>query len=489
MYEEKRIRHALIRNTLLFFIVFALIFTVLGIFVFQMVDANIFKAADAQLNGRSAVSAVFVTEPSMDVSVEGNTPLSETAPSSPTMDIFNNSPEYALPVEPLSEGSTESNPDQEDRTGEVYSYFGGSDASFSLSQEFIEENVEENPQTIYLFRDSEGALLDAYGVRSSYPEYITTISFDKTATEEAYSIAHEGHHFRSLTLLELETTEGNLYYVQAVINVDSEIEILTRFTQTLVIGLLGALIACAAASYFLSRRTIRPIAEAWSKQTEFVQNASHELRTPLTVIQTTQELLLEDPHAKIVDHFEDITLTLEESERLRSLAENLLLLSSADSQNMPLETTPFPLDDLLADTAAVFEIVAEQDNKELTLDLDYGKTLRGDREKIRQVISILLDNALKYTEEGDSISITSREQDGMVSLAIADTGIGMGDDDLEHAFDRFFRADKARSRTNDGMGLGLSLARSILEAHGGSIEIGHHEPKGTRVTIDLPTTQ
>lgn len=486
MYEEKRIRRALIRNTFLFFIVFALIFTVLGVFVFQMVNSNIYKAADAQLLGQGIAGSVFMADPLEVSALEATNEPSDSsvAPEGVNDSLLIDNEGRFTTVDPLleinvGEGIVEG-------SDETQSYFGEASAAFTLSQQLIDENIEDNPQTIYLFRNDKGALLDTYGVNSSYPEYLQTLPFDDSLTSSGvYSITHEDHHFRSL-IAKLQTSDGALYYIQAVINVDSEIEILARFTQTLVIGLLGALLACAAASYLLSRRTIRPIAVAWSKQTEFVQNASHELRTPLTVMQATQELLLEDPHAKIIDHFEDIALMQEESARLRMLAESLLLLSASDSQDMPLEVLQFSLDNLIEETASAFLLVAEEAHKEITLDLDFGKQIVGDEQKIRQVLIVLLDNALKYTKAGDAIRVASTEQNGMASFMVADTGIGISDEDLKHAFDRFFRADKARSRTNDGMGLGLSLARGILDAHGGSIEMDHNEPKGVTVTVFLP---
>lgn len=506
MYEEKRIKQALIRNTFLFFIVFTLIFSVLGVFVFQTVNTNIFKAADRQLSNQTSTASISLIE-STGTAADDNTVSPDEAgdnfntdsgdntaifgesgdtPDSPHESLITKSVIEYSPTYPFFEENFEAGSPLTDDFEETHSYSNSAQPSSPLLVQSIEKNIEDNPQTVYLFRDTEGILLDTFGVKSSYPDYLATMPFDKSISSEIHSIKHEGHHFRSF-ITELQTTEGTLYYSQALINVDSEIEILERFTQTLVIGLLGALLACATASYLLSKRTIQPIAEAWNKQTEFVQNASHELRTPLTVIQTTQELLLEDPHAKIIDHFEDITLTLEESERLRSLAENLLLLSASDSQNVSIEATRFSFDKLVEDTATIFLTIAEQERKKVTLNLTYGKMISGNDEKIRQALIILIDNALKYTEAGDTIHLASSEQAGMASLTVADTGIGMSNDDLEHALDRFFRADKARSRTTDGMGLGLSLAQSILESHGGSIKISHHKPKGIMVTIQIPS--
>jgi two-component system sensor histidine kinase CiaH len=240
------------------------------------------------------------------------------------------------------------------------------------------------------------------------------------------------------------------------------------------------------ASYVLSKKTLLPIAETINKQTEFVQNASHELRTPLTIIQAKQELLLREPNAKIIDKSEDIVLTLNEAKRLGKLTKDLMLLASAYSNNMELNKENEKIDEIIETTVKPYMEVASLANKEIILDLKYGKTVNIDVSKIEQLLIILLDNALKYTEDGDKIEIATFLKDGKCNIEVRDTGIGISDKGLKEVFNRFYREDRARSRETGGSGLGLSIADTIVKAHNGTIKASHNTPKGTIFTIRLP---
>lgn len=438
--EGDRLRRESIRYTALFFIVFGLIFALLGVFVYQTVSSNIFKAVDKQLSVSNLDNG--------------------------TVDISSST--YAIGT-PNSDATTE----------------GESAASSITLSESISATIKENPQTIFLTRSSDGTPNDTYGIYASYPEFIENLPFDSKALNTPYLVEQNGHHYRAITY-QLEGGGSGASYMQAIANVDSEIAILDQFTAMLVAGLVVALVISAAASYLLSRMTLRPIADAWEKQTEFVQNASHELRTPLTVIRTTQELLLDDPHARIVDKFEDVTLTIEEAERLSRLTESLLVLSASDAGHLDLEISDVSLRELCAEIVSAYGDIALMQEKTLALDEGDDATVRGDRDKLRQLLAILLDNALKYTGEGDAVRLSVASQGSEAVVTVKDTGIGIDEGDLEHVFDRFYRADTARSRETGGSGLGLPIAKGIAEAHGGTIRLENVEPRGIAAVVRLP---
>lgn len=437
--EGDRLRRESIRYTALFFVVFGFIFALLGVFVYQTVSSNIFQAVDEQLSVSSLDGPVNIS-----------------------------SSTYAIGA-----------PDAEAVTGDE-----STASNISLS-ESISATIESNPQTIFLTRSSDGTPNDTYGIYASYPEFIENLPFDSNVLNTPYLVEQDGHHYRAINY-QLEGGESGASYMQAIANVDSEIAILDQFTAMLVAGLVVALAISAGASYLLSRMTLRPIADAWAKQTEFVQNASHELRTPLTVIRTTQELLLDDPHACIVDKFEDITLTIEEAERLSRLTESLLVLTATDAGHLDLETSNVDLRELCTEIVSAYGDIALMQEKTLALDECGDATVRGDRDKLRQLLAILLDNALKYTGEGDAVRLSVASQGSEAVVTVKDTGIGIDEGDLERVFDRFYRADTARSRETGGSGLGLPIAKGIAEAHGGTIRLENVEPRGIAAVVRLP---
>lgn len=444
MFEKRRLKRESIKNTALFFVAFALVFTLLGMFVYQTMSANIFRVVDEQI----------LLVPSDEAA-----PASLGDPSSSTEDA------YPLDGEALG-----------------YSDIIGADESGQI----VESSIEDNPQTIALLRNSAGELIDTFGIYADYPESIKTMPFDDTLFDTVYALEHNGHRYRAVNYIVQGTTAGSEEIMQFIANVDSETAILDNFTKTLVGGLALALVVSAAVSYALSRKTLKPIASAWERQTEFVQNASHELRTPLTVIKTTQELLLEHPNDRIVDRFEDISVTIEETERLSRLAEELLVLTSLDCGADGLRKKPLDLDKTVFATASTYRDFIELQGKTLALDLASDATVEADEDKIRQLLAILLDNAIKYTDAGGSISIRTSQRGATASICVADTGTGVAPEDAAHVFDRFYRADKARSRETGGNGLGLSIARGIVDAHKGTIRLEPNQGRGVSVFITLP---
>ena len=210
------------------------------------------------------------------------------------------------------------------------------------------------------------------------------------------------------------------------------------------------------------------------------------MRTPLTIIQAKQELLLQEPNSKIIDKAEDIVLTLEETKRLGKMVQDLMLLSRADSKRMEIKKEEINIDEFIENIANSFKEIIEFQNKELELDLKYKRYIDLDSNKIHQVLLILLDNAIKYTEERDKIIIKTYLKDNKCVIEVMDTGIGISDEGINHIFDRFYREDKARNRKTGGSGLGLSIANSIIKAHNGTIKAQHNNPKGSVFKIKIP---
>jgi len=220
----------------------------------------------------------------------------------------------------------------------------------------------------------------------------------------------------------------------------------------------------------------------------FTADASHELKTPLTVLRSGIERSLTHPStsAEVMETLEE---TLLEVNRMAELVDSLLTLARADEGRAPLHLDDLDLRELLSELSETAGILGEQASVEVVVDVpEQALLMRADRGRLRQLLQNLLSNAVKYTPPGGNVRISSRRDDGKVVLTVRDSGIGIAPGDLESIFDRFWRADPARSRTGSrpGAGLGLAICRWIAEAHGGSIEAQSKPGRGTTFTVEVP---
>jgi two-component system, OmpR family, sensor histidine kinase CiaH len=245
------------------------------------------------------------------------------------------------------------------------------------------------------------------------------------------------------------------------------------------------LIAGGLGSYFLARRTLRPIEEAHAAQSRFAADASHELRTPLAVMQTETEVTLRDPKLTLAEAREQLKSNLEELERLTQLSDGLLQLARGADTTINDDTVQ--LGTIIRD--AVKQRTAQAEAKDITIAVTAVPkvALQTNRTQITQVITILLDNAIKYGDKGSAITVTSAVHNQHVTIQVQDTGNGMDKTELGQIFDRFYRADSARSSaTVPGNGLGLAIARQIMTAHHGKITATSTPGEGSTFTIVLP---
>ena len=221
--------------------------------------------------------------------------------------------------------------------------------------------------------------------------------------------------------------------------------------------------------------------------TQFTADASHELRAPISLIRTTAEIAVmkrDRPGQEYLEALDDI---LEESERTSQVVDSLMLLARTDSGKEALDIAPI-------DARAVVRGAAEQGerlaaNQGVTFHLDSTEDalpIQADAEALRRALLILMDNAAKYTPRGGSVHVRVERQNGFAVASVTDTGIGIDPEDLDHVFDRFWRADKARSRQQGGAGLGLSIAKWIIDVHGGGISVQSEPGKGSQFTVRLP---
>jgi signal transduction histidine kinase len=231
---------------------------------------------------------------------------------------------------------------------------------------------------------------------------------------------------------------------------------------------------------------MRPIDAAFARQRAFVADASHELRTPLTLIRANAELVqrLDAPEPEAVQA--EMSRILDGVDEMSHLVDDLLLLARIDDAAVALERRVV---DLPAMTASVVESLADRAQSAgltVAFEADRPVSVAVDEARIRQVIRILLDNAIAYTPAGGTITVFVEQHGGKAALRVRDTGIGIPAADLPHVFERFFRADRARSRATGGVGLGLAIARVLVEAHGGEIHLDSAAGAGTTAWFALP---
>ena len=233
-------------------------------------------------------------------------------------------------------------------------------------------------------------------------------------------------------------------------------------------------------------RMIERLEESFLQINRFSADASHELRTPLTVLQGELESIARDGQALPADVLDTIGSALEETQRLSKIVENLLAISRLEAGEARRQSERLDFAELARGTADQMRLLAEE--KHISLDCNGNEPVHveADPARLKQVVVNLLDNAIKYTPEGGKVSISVNKQDSRAILEVADSGIGISATDLPHIFDRFYRADKARSRQMGGAGLGLSIVRSICLAHGGQVTVESAEGSGSVFHVEIP---
>jgi heavy metal sensor kinase len=225
--------------------------------------------------------------------------------------------------------------------------------------------------------------------------------------------------------------------------------------------------------------------KAFKKQRQFTADASHELRTPLAVIQAESSLAL-DKERTPAEYQKSLEVVSQEVAYMSEVVGELLLLARSDAGREDVEFRDVNLTGLLAEISQDVEALALEKGVKFELGPMENLTVRGDRLKLRQLFLNILDNAVRYTPRGGSISGSLVKRNGRAVASVEDTGIGIPADHLPHIFDRFYRVDKARSRAEGGTGLGLSIAFSIAKAHGGAIEVESQPGRGSTFRVILP---
>jgi len=275
-------------------------------------------------------------------------------------------------------------------------------------------------------------------------------------------------------------------YVQAIVNMDAEQNLLNKLADGFLIGLILGGMLTVLAGLYLANQALRPIRRSWEQQRRFAADASHELRMPLSIIQANAELMLRHPDRSVLEISEQISMVLAETKRMAKLTDQLLLLARSDSGQEELRLGPVRLEPLIRHVVQLFAPLAELNGVRLAAEIPYDIELQGDRDKLQQLLVILLDNSLNHTLASGTIRVALNRRGQQAIIIVEDTGAGIAAADLPHIFDRFYRGGHRSRRRSEGTGLGLAIAHWIAERHGGTIAAASKLGRGTTMTVRLP---
>ncbi|MFC6290522.1 sensor histidine kinase [Levilactobacillus angrenensis] len=345
--------------------------------------------------------------------------------------------------------------------------------------------------TTTLIFNRNGKILNQGQLGSRY-ETLKNITLDTSQKGQLHTITVNGkYNFRTL-LVKVPATNADRTvagrYLLILENIDPQKAAMRTFTKVMLITMGVFWLLSILMSVWMSRLTMRPILRSWGRQTEFVGNAAHELRTPLTIIQNKLELLLTKPNDKIIDQAENIAIASSESQRLQKLTQDLLALARSDSNTLQTNFEKTQVASFLDHTVEPYTEIAASQGKKLVLAPVPEFVVTLDQNLIHQLMNILIDNAMKYSPQGSTITVSAKPLGRKWQLVVADQGIGIKSADRQRIFDRFYRVDSSRSRKTGGNGLGLSIANWIVSLHHGTIVAKENQPHGTQFVTTLPVT-
>ncbi len=299
--------------------------------------------------------------------------------------------------------------------------------------------------------------------------------------EDWRSVDVDGHDIRIRTVA-IHAPDGSLDgYVQAGKSLEERDRSLRTLAIVIASGGLAGLVLAAVGGLFVAGVAIRPVRRGFERQREFVADASHELRTPIAVIRTNAETL-----STVTPPDESVDDIVAESRYMTRLLDDLLTLARGDQEGIELTRSHFDLAEVVHGAGRAASRLAGDAGLRFEQVADGAMPVYADAERCHEVLLILLDNAVKYTPRGGNITLRARRISSDAIVEVADSGIGVAPADVPRIFERFYRVDKARSREMGGAGLGLSIAKEIIDAHGGRIDFKSEIGKGSIVTVRMP---
>lgn len=310
----------------------------------------------------------------------------------------------------------------------------------------------------------------------------------EAAEEAAQAVQKEGAQSGVLWSLRLrylvgEDAQGNRRIVFA--DLSDQLSRMKKLIFTMLLVGAVAMGALLGISVFLSDLAVRPVETAWQRQRQFVADASHELKTPLTVILANSGILLSKPGETVESQRQWVENTREEAQRMRKLVDDMLFLAKSDGAKQQTPHVSVSLSDLVWNVELPFEAVAFEQGVALDCQVEEDIRVSGDEGQLRQLAGILLDNACKYAGGGGQVQMRLCRLREKACLTVHNTGTAIPPEQLEHVFERFYRVDPSRVRTQGGYGLGLAIAQSVAQSHNGTLKAASSPETGTTFTFSM----
>lgn len=354
---------------------------------------------------------------------------------------------------------------------------------FEINKPNVQESEERQFAVLPVFSvtlDKNGAVAGLFGNNVTVSDEV----LQEAVSEVLASSADEGT-ISSLDLRYLKQSLPDGTHIAFVSKTWENDSLFSLVRTSLLVG--GGGLACFfLISLFLSSLAVRPVKTAWEQQRQFVADASHELRTPLTVILTNSSILLSHPQETVDSQSKWVEYIQAEAQRMKVLVEDLLFLAKSEgAQAVKSVLASIQLSELVMGCLLPFESVAFEAGVTLDSEITPGITLSGNQEQLRRLVVILLDNACKYAGEGGAVKLRLFRSQDAVLLTVHNTGEPVSAEHLPHLFERFYRTDSDRSRSSGGFGLGLAIAKSIVDAHHGTISVASTAQAGTTFTVSF----
>ncbi|MDE7104265.1 MAG: GHKL domain-containing protein [Ruminococcus sp.] len=315
-------------------------------------------------------------------------------------------------------------------------------------------------------------------------EYIASLNNDDMTSETAQTyitqILHNKNKSGMADNYSFFTEQKSNGTLMVLTDKSAEINIMNKLKRTTFIVGIISIVILSVAAYFLSGLIVKPLKETFEKQKRFISDASHELKTPLTVISANADVLSgELGYNKWLNYIQDQT------DRMNVLVNDLLSLTRLENKTTDFIQTEFNLSQAIINTALPFECQAFESKKNFVLNIDENISVIGSEQHIKQMAGIFIDNALKYSKENGTVRVSLTKEDGKPVFSVYNTGMGVKESEKYKIFERFYRSDESRNRATGGYGLGLAIAKSIIDKHKFKIDVENEEGKSICFVVTM----
>lgn len=355
----------------------------------------------------------------------------------------------------------------------------------SLWEDIVQKTPSTFPATIQIF-DMSGDLVEQHGTKHKVHLQSANTGVQKGAVLGSQTIG--GRHLRIITS-PLTNKDRLIGYLQVILPTTYQEHAVQHFAMTLLVVAPVLLFALGIAGYIFAGKAVEPIEQNYALLRRFMADAGHELTTPISIIQANAESLEQELGENVAlskTLFAKLQTIGHTTERMSNLVRDLTLLAKTEGASVLLRMEKLQLNNLIATVKQEFDQLFADKNITFNAGAIESCQIVGNAESLERATTNLLQNALRYTDSGGTVTISLKCQGKQALLSVQDTGIGIKPEEIEQIFERFYRIEQSRSRAKGGSGLGLSIVKAVAQVHGGNVVVASEPGKGTTFTITLP---